>query len=116
MKIGITCYPTYGGSGAIATELGMELSRRGHEVHFITYAPPFRLPYFVERLPGTQGYRMTIMPALENFPSDSPAQDAQRFNELIEAHARKVPAQYLWIHRRFKGITADYPNYYKRKG
>lgn len=50
MKIGITCYPTYGGSGAIATELGMELSKRGHEVHFITYAHPFRLPHFMERV------------------------------------------------------------------
>jgi N-acetyl-alpha-D-glucosaminyl L-malate synthase BshA len=43
MKIGITCYPTYGGSGVVATELGMELAQRGHEVHFITYSPPFRL-------------------------------------------------------------------------
>jgi N-acetyl-alpha-D-glucosaminyl L-malate synthase BshA len=50
MKIGITCYPTYGGSGAVATELGMELSKRGHEVHFITYAHPFRLPHFMERV------------------------------------------------------------------
>jgi N-acetyl-alpha-D-glucosaminyl L-malate synthase BshA len=50
VKIGITCYPTYGGSGAIATELGMELSRRGHEVHFISYAQPFRLPHFMERV------------------------------------------------------------------
>lgn len=50
MKIGITCYPTYGGSGAIATELGMELARGGHEVHFITYAHPFRLPRFMERV------------------------------------------------------------------
>lgn len=48
MKIGITCYPTYGGSGAVATELGMELSKRGHEVHFVTYAQPFRLPHFME--------------------------------------------------------------------
>jgi hypothetical protein len=40
MKIGITCYPTYGGSGAVATELGLALARRGHEVHFITYAYP----------------------------------------------------------------------------
>ena len=37
MKIGITCYPTYGGSGALATELGIALAGRGHEVHFITY-------------------------------------------------------------------------------
>jgi N-acetyl-alpha-D-glucosaminyl L-malate synthase BshA len=42
-KIGITCYPTYGGSGVVATELGIELAARGHEVHFITSSPPFRL-------------------------------------------------------------------------
>src|SRR5215472_8451132 len=43
MKIGITCYPTYGGSGIVATELGRELAARGHEIHFITYANPIRL-------------------------------------------------------------------------
>lgn len=43
MKIGIVCYPTYGGSGVVATELGIELSKRGHEVHFITYKQPVRL-------------------------------------------------------------------------
>ncbi len=43
MKIGITCYPTYGGSGVVATELGLELARRQHEVHFITYSQPIRL-------------------------------------------------------------------------
>ncbi len=43
MKIGITCYPTYGGSGVVATELGLELAQRGHEVHFVSYAQPIRL-------------------------------------------------------------------------
>jgi L-malate glycosyltransferase len=43
VNVGITCYPTYGGSGIVATELGMELASRGHEVHFITYANPIRL-------------------------------------------------------------------------
>jgi N-acetyl-alpha-D-glucosaminyl L-malate synthase BshA len=43
MKIGITCYPTYGGSGIVATELGMELAARGYDIHFITYANPIRL-------------------------------------------------------------------------
>ncbi len=43
MNIGITCYPTYGGSGIVATELGLELAMRGHEVHFISYANPIRL-------------------------------------------------------------------------
>src|SRR5579862_5505869 len=43
MRIGITCYPTYGGSGVVATELGIELAAQGHEVHFISYSQPFRL-------------------------------------------------------------------------
>jgi L-malate glycosyltransferase len=43
MKIGITCYPTYGGSGVVATELGLELAQRGHQVHFISYSQPIRL-------------------------------------------------------------------------
>lgn len=50
MKIGITCYPTYGGSGVVATELGKELARRGHQVHFISYALPFRLQGFQENI------------------------------------------------------------------
>src|SRR5467141_2573450 len=43
MRVGITCYPTYGGSGIVATELGLELATRGHDVHFITYSNPIRL-------------------------------------------------------------------------
>lgn len=50
MRIGITCYPTYGGSGALATELGIALAERGHEIHFITYRQPFRLPSFLPRV------------------------------------------------------------------
>lgn len=73
------------------------------------------LPYFVERLPGSAGYRAIIHPPLENFPSDSPAADAERFHRLIESRVRAVPEQYLWIHRRFKGLSADYPDYYARK-
>lgn len=50
MKIGIVCYPTYGGSGVVATELGMGLARRGHEIHFITYRRPVRLAHFHEKV------------------------------------------------------------------
>ena len=50
MKIGITCYPTYGGSGVVATELGIELAARGHEIHFISYAMPIRLSSTHERI------------------------------------------------------------------
>lgn len=50
MRIGIICYPTYGGSGAVATMLGLELAARGHDVHFISYALPFRLRGYHERV------------------------------------------------------------------
>ena len=50
MKIGIVCYPTYGGSGVVATELGLGLARRGHQVHFITYRQPARLQSFQENI------------------------------------------------------------------
>ncbi|MCX7798430.1 MAG: N-acetyl-alpha-D-glucosaminyl L-malate synthase BshA [Melioribacter sp.] len=50
MKIGITCYPTYGGSGVVATELGLALASRGYQVHFISYAIPHRLTHFVENV------------------------------------------------------------------
>src|SRR4051794_15798601 len=50
LKIGITCYPSVGGSGIVASTLGQELARRGHEVHFISYGRPFRLPDRAERI------------------------------------------------------------------
>ncbi|MEL6610949.1 MAG: glycosyltransferase, partial [Bacteroidota bacterium] len=50
LKIGITCYPTYGGSGVVATELGKALAARGHQVHFIAYDLPLRLAHVTENL------------------------------------------------------------------
>jgi L-malate glycosyltransferase len=50
MKIGIVCYPTFGGSGVMATELGMGLAKKGHQIHFITYAQPTRLDFLSENL------------------------------------------------------------------
>jgi KDO2-lipid IV(A) lauroyltransferase len=72
------------------------------------------LTYFPERLPGNAGYRVVIGPALEGFPGVDAVGDAERFNRFLEAQIRRVPEQYLWMHRRFKGLTADYPNYYGR--
>jgi N-acetyl-alpha-D-glucosaminyl L-malate synthase BshA len=69
MKIGITCYPTYGGSGAVATELGLALARRGHQVHFITYDAPFRLRGYTERVFFHQvETRMGRYPLFDHFP------------------------------------------------
>jgi L-malate glycosyltransferase len=50
MKIGIVCYPTYGGSGVVATELGLALAAKGHQVHFITYSEPVRLPRYAKNI------------------------------------------------------------------
>jgi Kdo2-lipid IVA lauroyltransferase/acyltransferase len=72
------------------------------------------LTYFPERLPGNAGYRVVIGPAFEDFPGSDAVCDVERFNGLLEAHIRRVPEQYLWMHRRFKGLSADYPDYYGR--
>jgi N-acetyl-alpha-D-glucosaminyl L-malate synthase BshA len=50
IKIGIVCYPTYGGSGVVATELGKQLAKKGHQIHFISYEPPFRLDQYYENI------------------------------------------------------------------
>ena len=50
MNIGISCYPTYGGSGVVATELAIALAKRGHQVHIISYALPMRLDTFMENI------------------------------------------------------------------
>lgn len=65
------------------------------------------VPFFVERLPGAQGYRLYALPALENFPSDDAAADALRVNRLLEDRIRRVPEQYLWSHDRFKVVPRD---------
>jgi len=70
------------------------------------------LLYSHERLPEARGYRVVIGPILEGYPSGSTQADALRFNHFIEAEVRRIPDQYWWIHRRFKGLTPDYPNYY----
>ena len=70
------------------------------------------LPYFFERLPGG-GYKGVIHPPLESFPTDDAVADTERFNRIVEDEVRRLPAQYLWIHRRFKGLSPDYPKYYE---
>ena len=83
MKIGITCYPTYGGSGALATELGIALAGRGHEVHFITYRQPFRLPAF---LPHVYFHEVDVgrYPLFEFPPYDLAL--AVRMHEVVRDH------------------------------
>ena len=60
------------------------------------------IPLFPERLPRDKGYRITLQPALEGFPTGNAEQDAARINALFEQQVRRIPEQYLWVHRRFK--------------
>ena len=60
------------------------------------------LPYFPARRSDNRGYMVHIHAPFENFPSDDPVADTRRFHELIEAHVREHPAQYLWSYKRFK--------------
>lgn len=112
MKIGITCYPTYGGSGAMATELGIALARRGHEIHFITYQQPFRLPSF---LPGVYFHEVDVgrYPLFEYPPYDLAL--AVRMHEVVREHGLDllhvhyaIPhATSAWIAREMLHETAD---------
>lgn len=83
MRIGITCYPTYGGSGIVATELGLELALRGHEVHFISYANPIRLD---PDTPGIHYHEVEVSTyPLFQYPPYSLAL-ASRMAEVAERH------------------------------
>jgi N-acetyl-alpha-D-glucosaminyl L-malate synthase BshA len=83
MKIGITCYPTYGGSGVVATELGIELAQRGHEVHFISYSQPIRLTEFG---PGLHYHEVSVSqyPLFQYPPYDLAL--ATRMAEVADIH------------------------------
>lgn len=70
------------------------------------------LPYFQERLPDNKGYRAVIGAPFEPFPTDDFVADALQYHHAIETHVKRVPEQYLWIHRRFKGLGEGYPDYY----
>ncbi|MCC6134865.1 MAG: LpxL/LpxP family Kdo(2)-lipid IV(A) lauroyl/palmitoleoyl acyltransferase [Candidatus Contendobacter sp.] len=72
------------------------------------------VPYFPRRLPGAAGYEITILPALENFPSGDVIADITFINELLEQYIRQAPEQYLWVHRRFKTRPPGSPGIYPR--
>ena len=69
------------------------------------------IPFFPRRLPdGT--YEITLLAPLENFPSDDPVADTRRYVSILEEHIRTCPEQYFWVHRKFKDLPDDYPDYY----
>ena len=112
MKIGITCYPTYGGSGAVATELGLELAQRGHEVHFVSYARPFRLDPFRERV-FFHEVEMEDYPLFEHPPYSLALavalHDTARKHELdlVHVHYAIPHATSAWIAHEMLGEERD---------
>jgi KDO2-lipid IV(A) lauroyltransferase len=72
------------------------------------------MTYFGERLPGNAGYRVVIGAPFDDFPGADAIADIERYNQRLEAQVRQAPEQYLWVHRRFKGLCSDYPDYYGR--
>jgi KDO2-lipid IV(A) lauroyltransferase len=70
------------------------------------------VPLFISRRADGRGYDIEIQPALADFPGESPEADTLRVNALLEAHVRRYPAQYYWIHRRFKGRPPPLPDPY----
>ena len=70
------------------------------------------VPFFPERRADGSGYRLVIRPALEGFPTDDPVADTLRINRLLEDRVRETPADYLWIHRRFKPSEPGQPDPY----
>ena len=69
------------------------------------------LPYFPRRLPDGS-YELNILEPLTDFPSDDPVADTRKYVTVLEQHIRKCPEQYFWIHRKFKDLPAEYPDYY----
>ena len=69
------------------------------------------VPFFPRRLEDST-YEMTLLPALENFPSDDPVADTRRYVEALEEHVRRCPEQYLWIHKKFKNLPEGHRDYY----
>jgi N-acetyl-alpha-D-glucosaminyl L-malate synthase BshA len=114
MKLGITCYPTYGGSGAVATELGLELARRGHEVHFITYDSPFRLRSYAERVYFHQvETRIGRYPLFDHYPYTLALASKQHEVvlreelDLLHVHYAIPHATTAWLAREMLKGTRD---------
>ncbi len=87
MRVGIVCYPTFGGSGAVATELGQALARKGHEVHMISYAPPFRLREFRPNL-HFHVVEVSSYPLFRYPPYDLAL--ASKIMEVVKAHGLDI--------------------------
>lgn len=116
MKIGIICYPTHGGSGVVASELGIGLAKKGHEIHIVSYAPPFRLRSFHKNIiiheVGVASYPLFKYPPYALGLATKLVELVEEYNlELIHAHyavphaASAYLAKQILAPQRIKTIT-----------
>ncbi len=103
MKIAIACHPTYGGSGVVAAELGMELARRGHEVHYVSYEPPFRVSRVMENIFFHDVEVLTY--PLFRYPSYA-LPLAAKLTEVIRAHGVGIMHAHYAIPHSISAILA----------
>ena len=100
----------HGGSQSVFTPFfGIQASTLTSTSRLAKVSGAAVVPFFQFRLPGSEGYLLTLCPALDNFPSADPEKDTAVVNHLLETVIREMPEQYLWVHRRFKTRPAGEP-------
>ena len=106
MKIAIACYPTYGGSGVIATELGLALAERGHEIHFLSYEPPQRLGDGETYRPGVHYHEVQVSayPLFRYPPYDLAL--ASKMVEVVEGHGVEILHAHYAIPHAISAVLA----------
>lgn len=101
------------GQGLFAPFFGIQAATVYATARFAEKTGAAVVPFSHIRLPGTQGYKITVHPALKDFPTGDDLADATRINEIIEEFVRLEPEQYLWVHRRFKNRPEGEPDLYQ---
>lgn len=112
MRVGITCYPVTGGSGVVATELGQQLAARGHQIHFVSYAMPFRLDRYQANV-FYHGVQTTAYPLFQNPPytltlASKMAEVARNFDlEIFHVHYAVPHATSAYLAREILAMNGD---------
>jgi KDO2-lipid IV(A) lauroyltransferase len=101
------------GQGLFAPFFGIQAATVYATARFAEKTGAAVVPFSHIRLPGAQGYKITVHPALEDFPTGDDLADATRINKIIEGFVRLEPEQYLWVHRRFKNRPEGEPDLYQ---
>ena len=119
MRIGIVCYPTYGGSGVVATELGIGLAKKGHNIHFISYRVPARLESFHENV-SFHEVTFSDYPLFQNAPYESALSskivDVAKFEKLDVLHVHYAIPHAATAYMAKQILASQNTYIYKRGG